>query len=60
MDQPIHEERGPVEPSLGELIVDDEFNYLAEDIDEVTGKFMRLQTTMTIAVKRYQCLLLNA
>ena len=60
MEQPPDEERGPVEPSMGERTIDDEFNYLAEEIDTVMGHFLWLQTTMTIALKRYQCLLLNA
>ena len=60
MDQPIHEERGQVDPPWGERTIDDEFNYLAEEIDDVTGKFMRLQTTMTTALERYtKCLLLS-
>ena len=62
MAQPFDEESGPVEPTMGERTIDDEFNYLASEIDdsEVTGKFMRLQTTMTIALERYtKCLLLS-
>jgi hypothetical protein len=58
--QLFDEERGPVEPTMGERTIDDEFNYLASEIDEVIGKFMRLQTTMTIALERYtKCLLLS-
>ena len=58
--QPYEEERGPMEPPMGERTIDEEFNYLAEEIDEVTGKFMRLQTTMTTALERHtKCLLLS-
>ena len=60
MDQPFDEERGPVEPPMGERTIDNKFNYLAEEIDEVTRKFMRLETTMTTALERHtRCLLLN-
>ena len=60
MAQPFDEESGPVEPTMGERTIDDEFNYLASEIDEVTGKFMRLQKTMTTALERYtRCLLLS-
>ena len=38
---------------MGERTIDDEFNYLASEIDEVTSKFMRLQTTMTTTLERY-------
>ena len=59
LGQPCDEERGPVEPPMGERTIEEEFNYLAEEIDEVTGSLMRLQTTMTIALERYtKCLLL--
>jgi hypothetical protein len=58
--QPFDEERGPMEPTMGEHTIDDEFNYLTSEIDEVTRKFMRLQTTMTSALERYtKYLLLN-
>ena len=58
--QPHDEERGPVEPSMGERIIDEEFNNLADEIDVVTGSLMRLQKTMTTALERYaKCLLLN-
>ena len=61
MDQPPDEERGPLEPPMGERTVDDELNYLIEEIDTVMGSFLRLQTTMTTALERYQgCLLLRA
>ena len=60
VDQPSHEERGPVEPPMGERAIDNVFNHLAKEIDEVTDKFMRLQTTMTTALERYtKCLLLS-
>ena len=60
VDQPSHEERGAVEPPMGERAIDDEFIHLAKEINEVTNKFMRLQTTMTTAMERYtKCLLLN-
>ena len=60
MDQPSDEERGPVEPPMGERTIDNEFNYLVEEIDEVMGKFMRLQMTMTTVLERYtKYMLLN-
>ena len=60
IDQPIDEERGPVEPTMGESTIDDEFNYLASEIDEVTGQFMILQKTMTTALERYtRCIWLS-
>ena len=45
---------------MGERTIDDEFNYLAKEIDIITGNFMRLQTSMTTALERYTgCLLLS-
>ena len=58
--QPVDEERGPVEPTMGECTIDDEFKYLASEIDEVTGQFMSLQKTMITTLERYtRCLLLS-
>ena len=58
--QPYDKERGPVEATMGEFCLDEEFNYLASQFDEVTRNFMRLQTTMTTALERYtKCLLLS-
>ena len=58
--QPHDEERGPVEPPMGECFIDTEFNYLAHEIEAVTGSFMNLQKTMTTALERYtKCLLFN-
>ncbi len=58
--QPYDKEVGPVEPTISEFCLHEEFNYLATEIDEVTHNFMRLQTTMTTALERYtKCLLLN-
>ena len=58
--EPFERERGPVEPTLEERILDDEFNYLASEIHEVTREFMGLQRTMTTALRRYtDCLLLS-
>ena len=60
VDQPIHEQRGPVEPPLEEFSIDAEFIYLAMEIHDVTRKFMTLQTTMTTALSRYmRCMLLS-
>ena len=58
--EPEHEEEGLVEPTRGERTIDDEFNYLGWEIQEVTREFMILQTTMTTALQRYtSCLLLS-
>ena len=58
--EPNDEEGGPVEPTMGEFNIDDEFNHLAWEIHDVTRKFMRLQTTMTTALQRYtSCLCLS-
>ena len=58
--EPEHEEEGLVEPTKGERTIDDEFNYLGSEIQEVTREFMILQTTMTTALQRYtSCLLLS-
>ena len=47
--QPVGEERGMVEPTMGKCTIDDEFNYLASEIDEVTGQFMRLLSQPSLA-----------
>jgi hypothetical protein len=49
-----------VETTMGERTIDDEFNYLALEIYDVTREFMGLQRTMTTALQRYTaCLLLS-
>jgi hypothetical protein len=58
--EPFHEEGGPVQPIIEERTIDDEFNYVASEIHEVTREFMRLQRTITTALQRYtSCLLLS-
>ena len=50
----------PLDPPMGELCIDDEFKFLAMQIDECTGYFLRLQKTMTTALERYEgCLLVG-
>jgi len=57
--EPFHEEGGPVQPIIEKRTIDDEFNYLALEIHEVTREFMGLQRCMTTALQRYMsCLLL--
>ena len=58
--EPYESERGTVETTMGERTIDDEFNYLASEIYDVTHEFMGLQRTMTTALQRYTaCLLLS-
>ena len=58
--EPHDEEKGPVEPQMGECFECTEFNYLAHEIGAVTHTFVNLQKTMTTALDRYtKCLLLS-
>ena len=50
---PQNNEGDPVEPTMGERTIDDEFYYLASEIHDVTREFMGLQRTMTTALQRY-------
>ena len=60
MCQAPHEEYGLEEPELGERTVDDEFNFIVDEVEVLTEYFMRLQNTMTRALERYRwCLLLS-
>ena len=58
LDQPSHEERGPVALPMVGLEIVDKFIYLANEVADITHKFMRLQTTMTTALERYKKLIL--
>jgi hypothetical protein len=50
---PHNDEGDPVEPTMGEHTIDDEFYYLVSEIQDVTREFMGLQRTMTTALQRY-------
>jgi len=50
---PQNDEGDIVEPTMGERTIDDEFSYLASEIQDVTREFMELQRTMTTALQRY-------
>jgi hypothetical protein len=55
---PQNDEGDPLEPTMGECTIDDEFYYLASEIHDVTREFMELQRTMTTALQRYMGTLL--